>query len=391
MIDVVGGTYFETCRSPRCRQFYGSGGRAAVALSQVTDVCLHTYETAASAKHLDGLANRSLIEIVRRGGEQALHFDYPHGMHHPRVTPAPTLIRQMPPIKVKGSLVLAFGMIEGRADVDADVAVYDPQSESHPIPFQCLGRAGRLAIIGNTVEILRLGQAQEISAAAEALLREGAEVVVVKRGPAGAAVFHRDGTSTVPAYLSSNVFPIGSGDVFSAAFTWFWGHEKLPATDAARYASQCVCSYMESRSPQVLPVATLSAASFVEVSAKLGQVYLAGPFFTMAELRVVEEARDILKNLGVKVFSPYHDIGLGGQEVAKKDLIGLDLSDRVLAILDGCDPGTIFEVGYAVASKKPVIVYCENVPADRLTMIKGTDCLVVSDFATSLYRTVWGC
>ena len=43
-----------------------------------------------------------------------------------------------------------------------------------------------------------------------------------------------------------------------------------------------------------------------------------------------------------------------GKDVAPLDLKGLDDCDRVLAILPGGDPGTIFEVGYAVCKKLPV-------------------------------------
>lgn len=390
MIHVVGGTYFETCRSPRIQQFYGSGGRAAAALGNMTDVVLHTYATPESGPRLEALSKRFAFEVVRHVGEQTPHFDYPHGLHNPSLSPSPTLIRQMAPIEVKADLVLAFGMIEGSGNIDASIAIYDPQSETMPRPFSEIGRADRLAIVGNVPEIRRLGHSDDFATAAEKLRTDGASVVIVKQGPAGATVFHPEGTSLVPPFRSNNLVPIGSGDVFSAAFAWFWGHEGLAPVAAARYASQCVSTYMENRVPRVLPGEALEQLSFVEASVKPGQVYLAGPFFTMTQLRLIEEALGVLRGAGVKVFSPYHEIGLGGPEVARKDLAGLDKSDRVLAILDGCDPGTVFEIGYAVALGRDVVAYCEDVPAERLTMIRGTDCTVVSDFATALYRTIWG-
>lgn len=391
IVDVVGGTYYETCRSPRLRQFYGSGGRAAAALSHVTEVRLHTYSTPSSERQLEALARRCLIEAVRHPSEQTYHFDYPHGLHRPYLTPAPALIKAQPPIRTEGELVLAFGMMEGQANAQGDVVVYDPQSETSPIHFRDVLRANRLAVVGNRAEIVRLGKKPSAVDAAQQLLAEGAEVVVIKNGPSGAIVVTNEGEQRVPAFRSASVFPVGSGDVFSAAFTWFWGSEKLEPALAARLASQCVCTYMDSQVPRVWAADDLATNTFIEASPKPGPIYLASPFFTMSELRVVEEARELLSAAGCEVFSPYHDVGLGGPEVAEKDLVGLDASDRVLAVLDGCDPGTIFEVGYAVAKGKTVIVYAENVPKEQLTMMKGTSCILLSDFCTAIYRTIWGC
>ena len=88
-------------------------------------------------------------------------------------------------------------------------------------------------------------------------------------------------------------------------------------------------------------------------------VYLAGPFFNMPELWLVDEARLALRGMGLKVFSPYHDVGIGiGEDVAPKDIEALERSRAVLAIVDGVDTGTIFEVGYARALAKPVVCVC---------------------------------
>lgn len=50
-----------------------------------------------------------------------------------------------------------------------------------------------------------------------------ADVVVIKMGGHGALVATKSSEPTaVPAYKSGNVWKLGSGDVFSAAFTSFW-------------------------------------------------------------------------------------------------------------------------------------------------------------------------
>jgi len=85
-----------------------------------------------------------------------------------------------------------------------------------------------------------------------------------------------------------------------------------------------------------------------------------------------------------------HDVGLGdGDDVAPKDIEGLKASRCVLALIDGLDTGTVFEVGYARSLAKPVIALAESTPLEALKMIAGTKCEIVSDFVTAIYRTAW--
>ena len=53
------------------------------------------------------------------------------------------------------------------------------------------------------------------------------------------------------------------------------------------------------------------------------------------------------------------------------------------------DPGTVFEIGYARAKGKPVVVYCETPSGETHKMLEGTDCLIVADYVSAVYRTVW--
>lgn len=121
-----------------------------------------------------------------------------------------------------------------------------------------------------------------------------------------------------------------------------------------------------------------------------GRVYLASPMFDLGQRLVVEEARDHLLAMGLGVFSPLHDVGPGpGHVVAPADLKGIDECDALLAILNGSDPGTIFEVGYAVAKGIPVVALAQNVKAEDLKMVEGSGCTVVHDFVSALYNVAW--
>lgn len=95
--------------------------------------------------------------------------------------------------------------------------------------------------------------------------------------------------------------------------------------------------------------------------------------------------------LDVPVFSPLHEVGTGGSaaEIASADLDGLQQCGAVLALLDGIDPGTVFEVGYARATGKNVVGLAEHLPDYQRTMFEGTHCRLTSDFTTALYMTAW--
>lgn len=61
----------------------------------------------------------------------------------------------------------------------------------------------------------------------------------------------------------------------------------------------------------------------------------------------------------------------------------------MLAIADGLDSGTIFEVGYARSRGIPVVMYAENVSPEDLKMMDGTDCFLRDDFVSAIYQTAW--
>jgi hypothetical protein len=393
MTTVVGGVYVERCVEPHWDDVYGSAGRAAAAISAaVPDVQLVTYRAEPLVEAFDSLANAYGLVVQGPSVRSEVAFDYFHPLATPRITPRPDAIPWNEPIRVEDDVVLRFGMLEGEAIVSAATAVYDPQSAFDPRPFGENGStAGRLAMILNQLEARRFANEPDARKAAEAILaKRDAAVVVLKMGSQGALVLTSEGVDHVPAYRSGNVFKIGSGDVFSAAFTQFWAVEGRSAREAADLASRAVSRYVDTRSLPIPSANDLVATDLVPLEAGTGRVYLAAPFFNLAERWVVEEVRNQLVDMGVPVFSPLHEIGEGpGEIVAPKDLAGLDECQVVLAILNGSDAGTVFEVGYAVAKGIPVVALAQNMRPEDLKMPQGTGCTVVSDLATAIYQAIW--
>jgi len=393
MTTIVGGVYAERCVEPHWDDVYGSAGRAAAAISAaVSGIRLQTYRAKPLADAFDSLANAYGLTIEGPEVADQVAFDYFHPLAIPRITPRPDAITQQDPIRIEDEVVLRFGMLEGDAIVSAKTAVYDPQSAFDPRPFGENGsKADRLALILNQHEARRYTGETDARKAAEALLSKGnTAVVVLKMGGQGAVVMTSDGDCKVPAYRSENVFKIGSSDVFSAAFTQFWAIEGRSPQQAADLASRAVSRYVDTKSLPIPTAQELGSTDLVPIIAGTGKVYIAAPFFNLAERWLVEEIRGQLIDIGIPVFSPLHDVGDGpGDVVAPQDLAGLDECQVVLAILNGSDAGTIFEVGYAVAKGIPVVALAQNMRPEDLKMPTGSGCTIVGDLASAIYQAMW--
>ena len=390
-LTVVGGLYREHCVWPEWHRLFGSGGRAAAAVAEQVDrVTLRTYASASAAAEFRPQAEADGIDFRSEHTEQTVRFSYTHCLATPLIEPDPSRIPQHRTITVSANSVLRFGMMEGTACVDAERCTYDPQSAFSPEPFADNGsRAERLAIVANRGEVSRLGGDRDPLRAATCLVQEGAEIVVVKAGARGAHVVSSSDITLVSPYVSESVWTLGSGDVFAAVFACCWGVHDFDAVKSAQIASMAVASYAGT---MALPVPGFKHLSERAVPARLagGRVYLAGPFFTVAERWFVDEARRGLQELDLSVFSPVHDVGRGeAHEVAPADLQGLRECDAVFAILDGLDSGTLFEVGYARALEKPVYALAQNVSREDLKMIEGSSCRVYTDFVTALHHCAW--
>lgn len=399
LITVVGGVYYEYCTHPNTQDFYGSAGRAASAIAKLnTPVLLHTYADSTLANQINERAAFEKIKVVIEPIDKSIVFVYDHGLAEPRIYSVPE--KTSSPLRVEASKVIQFGMLEGSAIIDAEFAVYDPQNVSKPEPFHANGStAKKLALVLNRYEAAALcASAEHTSPEAQAayMYQQGlGQVIIIKLGPAGALVYENGKASTVPAYETSRVSKIGSGDMFVAHFGHAWMNEGLSAHDAADKASRATAYYCEK---SILPSSkTLSSFSpaAITLSEKFQSdsrpvVYLAGPFFTLTQVWLVDQTRKNLRDLGFKVFSPYHDVGHGSaSDVVEKDLDALKEADIVFAIGDGLDAGTIYEVGFARAENIPVIFYSENESEEDKKMMEGSGCVLVDDYVTAIYKTLW--
>lgn len=402
-ICVVGGAYGEVCSFPRRTIHRGSGGRAAALLKNFgTDVSWHTVTGPELTREFKALADHLGYALHASPSEVDVWFSYRFPLAQPDIWP-PTIPRHRHTDAVRCENLLVFGMLEGRPPTHAKRAVYDPQNGSNATPYHADGStAGELAMVVSLSEGRAITGCSEPEAVALALLSERTtSVAIVKCGPQGALVRTESGAQWVRPFPTERVYKIGSGDVFSAAFAqaWLcWGH--APG-EAAWFASRVTAAYVDSG----LDTFTADQIGDMQAQARHAQrkagagfsrtipkqpVYLAGPFFTAAQQWAIDEARAALEDMGFKVFSPVHDVGVGPpDEVAPKDLEGLNASQVVLALIDGIDAGTLFEIGYAVAKGIPVVAVGESVAPGDLTMLLGTGCHVTDDLTTGIYAACW--
>jgi nucleoside 2-deoxyribosyltransferase len=119
-------------------------------------------------------------------------------------------------------------------------------------------------------------------------------------------------------------------------------------------------------------------------------VYVAGPLFTPAERRYLEDLATLIESAGLLTFLPHRDGGLAPADrretnaVYEADIRGLEGCAVVVAVLNGTDvdSGTAFEIGYAVARGVPVLGLYEDIrvsgPHDFNVMI-ANGCRIFGD------------
>jgi len=241
-----------------------------------------------------------------------------------------------------------------------------------PLALEDLPAARRI-YIANLQEMLEATNRSSYKDALSEQPAAGFDTSIIKCGRWGTVI--ADGTSMVsliPAFEAAARSVIGSGDTFAGALAARLanGGELYDAAYTGAAAASLVIERPSNIPPQAFPRAVASVRQsrprrFVNpVTLENRVVYLAGPWFSAAESMLVSELERALSNLGMAVVSPRRDIGeLGPQstdsqvlDVGRLDYEAIDSCDLLVALLDGNDPGTLMEVGYAAKAQIPTIV-----------------------------------
>lgn len=391
MTIVVGGTYHETCDEPVVRWTYGSGVRAASVLGEACTEFVTVADHVSLAEAHAVLGDTPITHTVRSA---AIWFEYYTPLHRPRLHQSVSDGHISVP-DVMGDEVLVFGMVEAKPAVTCRKAVVDPQHSLSLDEIRTRIHADELAIVANRAELLALGGAQDLAAGVQAVRdATGAQVVVVKAGALGALVFVEEaGPELIPVYRTETVFPIGSGDVFTAAFAGQWLAAAADPVQAAVDASRRTAGYVLTRqtTPIVIDETDSLPAPLLLSHDVHPQVYVAASFETPEQRWSASTIAAGIDDIGGSSVYPLRDIGpkKDAATTASADLKALDECDAVVLLADAARVGPFVECGWAVSRGTPVVVLSSDDDPDRFTMLRGTGAVVVHDLATAAYHAVW--
>jgi nucleoside 2-deoxyribosyltransferase len=300
----------------------------------------------------------------------------------------------------KFSDVLVF---PGSYDLPAVCAALDPKAKLHMdiaydvadvAVLRAMHQPFASVLISTSSQLfLKIGNSG-INQLATSLAPLKADVVILKenRGGSRLHVYAADATHAVPAQLSQTANSVGVGDVFAAAFVAHAGEGPLAAAWRATYAS---AAYAQTTDPDVFAtIVKRNALLTVDEMIDLGgvslpweerqqtSIYLAAPDFATADRRALERADSSLKYHNFRVRRPVQENGelppnsdlLTLQDTYYKDTELIDCCHLMFAVPTGRDPGTLVEIGLAIARRMPVVVYDPSRECANTMVIAGSDC-----------------
>lgn len=405
-MTIFGGYYHEKCIFPHWDEHYGSAGRAAAVLKNFDiNINLKTFVSKNNLNYLKYFTNVYNINLEEIISSFDIEFEYLHSLSVPKISSNKSFYKnKIESVNIKAESVLCYGTLESKAPIiTANKAVFDVQSSKLEEIYHINNEISSICFVLNYEESMYLSNENELEKIKIYFFEnfenfKNLEVLVIKDGPFGGIVFTKDSTFNIPIYKNTKIFKIGTGDIFSAVFSYLWMYEfqnfrleeiiniaSFSTAYLSRNSGLYQCDILNEYNK------TTFEKVFINKNELKKKVYLAGPFFTVSERWQVENIKEYLEKFKFDVFSPVHEVGFSNDKkyIATEDLKGLDESDSVFAILNGFDPGTIFEIGYAIAKNKKVIIYVENYSGEYLTMFEGTGCVICEDITSAVYNLVW--
>lgn len=394
MITVIGGTYREIDYDEILIDISGSGFRGAKFLLE--NNCAVEFQTSGNQETLLFLKeNQKVYQKLSFHCQEYIDiitFKYCFSLDQPAIFPNFLNISKTEDLNVQAESIIAYGMLESDFKISGKKIVYDPQTSIKPNKFSDIGDAEELVYIVNMKEAQSLASSNNVTDIKSFFFNnEKATAFIIKNGPYGATLYYNNKEIKIPSYVTKNVNKIGSGDIFTASFGFYWMEKGLSFEDSALNASKSTAYYCDKK--VFIDVSKLSAFEYVEFNAHeitMKQVYLASPFFAISELILIDKIRSAFLEFGVKVFSPFHDIGLGDDStIAKKDLEGIEKSDIIFCVFDNLDSGTLVESGYSLAKGKKLIGYHRTCDESKLLMLRPGDLKIFDNLTTAIYQTIW--
>ncbi|MDD5372342.1 MAG: nucleoside 2-deoxyribosyltransferase [Sulfurimonas sp.] len=404
-MTVYGGYYREQCLLPSWDNYYGSAGRAVAVLSNLEkNIIFETYVANDLLDHIQYFKKYYDINLKTHQSDFLIDFSYFHSLSKPIITSnIDYSINKNEAIIIQDKYVICYGTLESKAPViRAEKCVFDFQSSKLEDVYNNGNMINEVCLIMNFEEASSITNSENIIEIKKYLFTQikSLKILVLKDGPFGGYVFYENSQNLqIPIFKTDKLFKIGTGDIFTAIFGYLWINQeknKLSIQDITEQSAFSTAYFGENFFDYKINILdkykeNLFRKVYLEKINISKKVYLAGPFFNSAQRWQLEDIKQLLENFKFNVFSPLHNVGTSknSRYIATKDLEALDNSDIVFAILNDFDTGTIFEIGYAMAKEKQIIVFVENYNKNDLTMIEGSGCLIYTDLTTAIYNLVW--
>lgn len=264
---IAGGTYLERCQYPKWERLFGSGMRAAIAASGLSEgTVLHTYVPDIWKSDVEAtLSSFGIVgELVPTRHE--LIFEYLDTLQKTFIPDMPDHTEQEKSLTLNGDVVLRFGFMEGTAKVEGRTVVYDPQNSY--AKFHANGStADRLAMILSEEELLGFGGLGDaprtddnLAAAAQNVFesKPAPQIILTKDRLGGLQLFFGGPPISIESYAAESYFRIGVGDVLAAAFAHAWGELGMEPLEAADFAARSIAYFIEDARLPLLPPPQLS-------------------------------------------------------------------------------------------------------------------------------------
>lgn len=244
---------------------------------------------------------------------------------------------------------------------------------------------------------------QDVTPMIDAARNLGAEVFLLKENRGGSRMFNLNTGTTelIPAILSTTVNSVGVGDVYSAVMLGLWdrGWEEAAWRGSRAAAAYSQTTYPDDFRRDVKRELRLSLDELRELGGTSlpwhdrprFPIYLAAPDFTYMHKPEIDRAVEALRYHNFHVRRPVQENGelpLGSTDAVLHQTFAADVAllaecEMVFAIPLERDPGTLIEMGMAMALNKPVITFDPR-KQNNNTMVVGGSESYSDDLDTSL-------
>lgn len=287
------------------------------------------------------------------------------------------------------SLATIFTYIEKNTSISIDIA-YGVKDLTQ-IPSESFNL--ELITISTSSELFLELTSENYENLAYEIKNKGVRFLLVKENRGGSVVYDFRGEMEVnlPAYIDETINSVGVGDVFTAVMASKITDQGINSAWRGLQAATCyakttfVDDFKRNLNREyMVSIPELQSLIGVRVpwnKRKEIKIYLAAPDFTYIDTHLIEQA---VSSFSYHNFDLIRPVKINGElpkpanlitlrETYNKDIKLLLDCDLVFAIPLSKDPGTLVEIGYALAINKPVIVYDPLNENDNTMVIGGAN------------------